>query len=107
MWNDWLGDEASAKYGVFGYYSLDLSLKNGKSLPTGSKLIALNTNACEALNFYLWGERSDPGHQFAWLEQQLLEVEASGGIAILMGHHTPASCQHNWGIRLRALIERF
>jgi hypothetical protein len=76
MWNDWLGDEATAKYKEYGYYSLDLNLKNGKSLPTGSKLISLNTNACEAHNYYIWGERSDPGHQFAWLELQLLEVEA-------------------------------
>ena len=52
------------------------TLMNGKSLPANSRLIAYNTNACDKLNFNVWGERNDPGHQIAWLEQQLLEVEA-------------------------------
>ena len=63
FWSDWLGEEAKAKYGEYGYYSKDIStLKNGKSLPQGSRLIAYNTNTCDALNFNAWGERHDPGH---------------------------------------------
>ena len=55
-WSDWLGD-AKDKYGEYGYYSKELILKNGKTLPAGSKVIAINTNSCDALNFYMWGER--------------------------------------------------
>jgi len=69
-WREWLTDEAYAKYGEYGYYSMDIStLKNGKKLPAGSRLIAYNTNACDGLNFDIWGERHDPGNQIAWLEQ--------------------------------------
>lgn len=75
-WSDWLDEAATEKFGEYGHYSMDLSLKNGKELPAGSKVIALNTNSCDMNNWYILGERSDPGHQFAWLEQQLLDVEA-------------------------------
>lgn len=92
-WSDWLGD-AKDKYGEYGYYSKDLTLKNGKALPAGSKVIAINTNSCDAINFYMWGERSDPGNQFEWLELQLAQIEANNGIALMLGHYTPSSCQH-------------
>lgn len=93
-WRDWIGDSAAEKYGEYGYYSKDFVLKNGKSLPANSKVIAMNTNACDVLNFYVWGEREDPGHQFAWLEQQLLEAEAKNGAVLMLAHYTPANCQH-------------
>ena len=83
-----------AKFGEYGYYSMDMKLANGKSLPTGSRVIAYNTNSCDQNNWMIMGQRSDPGHQFAWLEQQLLNVEAQGGIAYLIGHYTPQDCQH-------------
>ena len=47
------------------------------------------------------------GHQIAWLEQELLEVEAQEGLAVLIGHYTPVNCQHEYGVRFRALMERF
>lgn len=106
-WSDWLGEEATSKYGEYGYYSMDLKLKSGKELPAGSKVIAYNTNSCDQLNFFVWGERQDPGNQFAWLEQQLLEIEAQDGLAIMIGHYTPQNCQHEFGVRFRALMERF
>ena len=93
-WRDWLGDEAAEKYGEYGYYTKDLTLDNGKAFPAGSKVIAYNTNSCDMLNFHVWGERNDPGGQFAWLEQTLLEIEAAGGHAIMLGHYTPYNCQH-------------
>ena len=50
------------KYSEYGFYAMDLKLLNGKELPAGSKVVAYNTNACDALNFHVWGERNDPGH---------------------------------------------
>ena len=80
---------------------------NGKKVPTGSRVVVLNTNVCNLLNFFIYGQRSDPGGQIAWLEQTLLEIETQGGLAIILGHITPNECQHQFGIRYRALMERF
>jgi len=41
---------------------MDLTLKNGKSVPPGSRIITYNTNMCDPLNFFVWGERQDPGN---------------------------------------------
>lgn len=51
-WADWLGPTVKDKYGEFGYYSMDIELRNGKVLPPNSKIIALNTNVCDNNNFY-------------------------------------------------------
>ena len=67
-WKEWLTPEAFTKFGEYGFYSMPIELKNGKSLPQGSRLIAINTNVCTNLNFYLYGQRSDPGGHVAWLE---------------------------------------
>ena len=67
-WKEWLTPEAFTKFGEYGFYSMPIELKNGKSLPQGSRLIAINTNVCMGINFYLYGQRSDPGGHVAWLE---------------------------------------
>lgn len=61
-WRDWLTEEAYAKFGEYGYYSMPLELKNGRQLPAGSRLIAYNSNSCDNNNWMIWGERDDPGH---------------------------------------------
>ena len=73
----------------FGYYSMPLKLLNGKKVPHGSQVIALNTNACSDINWFNFGQREDPGGQFSWLERTLREIEAAGGMAIIAEHYTP------------------
>lgn len=55
MWEDWLDEEAFEKFGEYGYYAMDMKLLNGKKLPEGSRLIAYNTQACNALNWFTYG----------------------------------------------------
>ena len=86
---------------------MDLKLKNNKSVPAGSKVIAYNTTSCDALNLYLIEQREDPGNQFAWLANELATIERDGGLAIMLGHIDPVFCQHEWGTRFRALMERY
>ena len=96
-----------AKFGEYGFYAMDMKLLNGKELPAGSRLLAYNTQACNSLNWYTYGERADPGHMYAWMYQELKEIEAAGGLAIVIAHYTPADCQHQFGTRFKALMERF
>jgi len=42
-WEDWLDEDAMEEFGKYGFYAMDMKLLNGKSLPSGSRLIALNT----------------------------------------------------------------
>ena len=86
---------------------MDLKLKNRKVVPAGTKVIGYNTNLYDELNPYNLNERNDPGKQFAWLQNELQEIEANGGLAIMLAHIDPAGCQHEWGTRFRALTERY
>ena len=56
-WKDWMTEEAYEKFGEYGYYSMPITLLNGKEMPAGSKVIAYNTQACNSLNWYVWGQR--------------------------------------------------
>lgn len=88
-WANWLSEEAYTQFGEYGYYSQAIELLNGKSLPAGSKIIAYNTQACNSLNWYIFGQRQDPGGQFAWLEAELAQIESDGGLAFMISHYTP------------------
>jgi hypothetical protein len=71
FWGDshWLSEEEAQKFSEFGYYSKPLSF-NSKG-----RVLGLNMQACNNLNWWLFDDRSDPGHQIAWLEQELLDLE--------------------------------
>lgn len=72
-------------------------------------VIAINTEACYSANYYLISNRNDPGDQLHWLEEKLNKMEANGEIAILIGHHPPASeaALYEWGTRFRILMDRY
>ena len=87
-----MDEQAIAKFGEYGYYSMDLKLKNGKTVPQGTKIIAINTNACDQLNPFELTERDDTGHQYEWLKNELNEIESNGGIAFIISHIDPSEC---------------
>ena len=74
-WTDWLTDDAMESFGMYGYYSMPLTIKSDKQIPAGSKIIALNTNLCDALNPFALTAREDPGHMFEWFQQELESIE--------------------------------
>lgn len=85
-WKDWIGDEAYETMRRWGYFSMDFRKADGGIVQRGSRVIVLNTQAANGLNWWLLGERNDPGNHMAWLEQELREVEEAKGIAYIIGH---------------------
>lgn len=104
-WAKWLTPESLKKFGEYGFYSQDISGVEGMGANT--RVIGINTQACNDLNFYLFKNRYDPGNQIAWLQTELEEVEKLGGNAILVYHIPPNDCLHEWGLRFRAINDRF
>jgi len=82
-WLDWIGQDAVDSFAKWGYFSTDLKKPNGDLVAPGAKLIALNTQAWNTDNWWIAGEREDPGGQIKWLEEQLVAIEKAGGIAII------------------------
>lgn len=70
-WAEWLTEDAMEVFGQYGYYSMPLNLKNGKEVPSASKVIALNTNIVDQFNPYLLTNRQDPGQLYQWFKNEL------------------------------------
>jgi len=106
-WKDNLSEEALEELSVNGFYIDKFATKT--KVYDKVNVIAVNTQATYNANYYLIGQRYDPGNQLAWLEQKLTEMEENGEIAILIGHVPPASesSLFEWSARYTVLMERF
>ena len=83
-----------------------MKLANGEDLNT--RVLALNTNACYNLNFYLIANATDPAGELNWLEKQLAQLEKENKFAIIIGHIPPGrTCIHSWAARFNSLVERY
>jgi len=54
-----------------------LSLKNGTSYEN-VRVVAVTSQPCYQMNFYLWSQRDDPGDELQWLVDLLTDMEAQG-----------------------------
>jgi len=105
MWRDFIGDEAAKAVGDWGYYITPLVVKGQRI--EGVKVIGLNMQACNNMNWYLLQQLDDPGHELEWLENQLKELEANGEVAFIGAHIPPSSCVHSFAARFRAIMDRY
>jgi len=73
------------------------------------RFIALNTQACDAMNFNLIGNPTDPMNMLEWLHNVLLSAEKKSESVILFGHIPTGDdfCVSNYGKRYTVLMERF
>jgi sphingomyelin phosphodiesterase len=101
-WGYWLDAEAIASLKQRGTYAM---LHPGTNL----RMVALNTQACNDQNFYLWVNSTDPGGQVQWLWETLLAAEKNGEVVYMFGHYYLADdgCLKYWSFHLNALIDRF
>lgn len=107
QWQQWMTPDAHEQFKVNGFYSERLKTSSGEEF-SNTRVIAVNTEACYAANFYLMKLRNDPGGILQWLEDTLYEMEANGETAILLGHVPPGdSCLYQWATRFTALMDRF
>ena len=105
-WGEWIGEEAAAEFAQWGYCSVPFKLTDGRVLEN-SKVLVLNTQVANNMNWYLAGEKNDPANHIKWIETQLKEIEAAGGIAYMVGRIQPHNYTHQFGARYQALMERY
>jgi len=102
MWRNWLDEQALASFRTATYYSMVNTQHN-------VKIIALDTEACDSFDIYLWLDPTDPYNQLAWLRQELYDSESKNQTVFIMGHIPPGhyNCHSDWSFRYRALVDRF
>ena len=102
MWYPWLNSQAESTIKAFGGYSV----LHGN---TNLRIIALNTQACNNLNFWFLQNVTDPGNQVEWLQGQLAAAESAGEQVYIIGHIPigDSDCLSQWGYRYKALMDRY
>lgn len=72
-----------------------------------ARVIGLNTQACNNMNWHMWHTMNDPQQHIEWLENELLSAEAIGEKVIIIGHipTNDEDCLNDFSVRFKALAE--
>ncbi len=73
-WEEWLDAEQFETFSKFGFYSQPLRTVSGEEIGN-TRIIGINTQACNNENWYLIENRYDPGDQLAFIVDELDMLE--------------------------------
>lgn len=98
---EWLPEDTSKSIRHGAFYSL----KIGANL----KLISLNMNYCNRLNWWLMINMTDPNSELDWLMKELQLSEDKGEKVHIIGHIPPgyADCLKAWSANYYKIINRY
>ena len=84
-----------------GFYAVDVR--------RGLRLISLNTNYCNRMNYWLLINNTDPAGQLLWLRDQLQDAENSNTKVYIIGHIPPghSGCLKAWSWAYHKLVNRY
>ncbi|XP_064389066.1 sphingomyelin phosphodiesterase-like isoform X2 [Halichondria panicea] len=100
QWSDWLKDEEATntiKRG--GFYNVKVR--------DGLRVISLQTNFANSINWWLLINDTDPAGQLQWLVQQLLEAEKNEEKVHIIGHIPPSGFTKSFGLNYHRIVNRF
>ncbi|KAB0799319.1 hypothetical protein PPYR_07199 [Photinus pyralis] len=100
-WSRWLPKETKQTILKGGYYTV--------LHRPGFRIIALNSNVCYTMNFWLFHDDEDPFGQLQWLADTLAKAEKLGERVHILSHVATgdATCLHNWAEEYTKIIYRF
>jgi sphingomyelin phosphodiesterase len=103
LWKDWLNEDASAQFRKTGYYT-QLLTPNSKD-----RVLVLNCMITDSLNFYIYGNNTDPLQQLKWMEEVLRFSEKNDERVFVVGHIPPGNSffPSEYSKRYNALSDRF
>lgn len=102
MWKDYLDPEALKQFKQNGFYST-------KDQATGMRLLGLNTQLGDIINFKVWSNSTDPANMLAWMTKELHTAEKANERVFLFGHIPPGDhfTDSIWGKHYKVIINRF
>ncbi|KAK7075331.1 Sphingomyelin phosphodiesterase [Halocaridina rubra] len=110
---DWLYDNLAEMYTPWLPEDTKVTIKRGgffaySPLP-GLKVISLNMNYCNRINWWLLLDNEDPVGEVQWLIDELLASEAAGEKVHILGHIPSGGgdCDHTWSHVFNTVITRF
>ncbi|XP_062511163.1 sphingomyelin phosphodiesterase-like [Corticium candelabrum] len=98
-WSHWLPKDTQETIRYGGYYTVKVR--------PGWRIISLNMNYCQSLNFWLYINSTDPAQELAWLIKQLQEAEDVGDKVHILGHQPVSSCMSQWKENYYEIVNRY
>ncbi|GAV05396.1 hypothetical protein RvY_15537 [Ramazzottius varieornatus] len=100
-WNQWLPAESLKTVASGGFYRVDVF--------PGLRIISLNTNYCNNMNWWLLVNMTDPDNELQWLISELQDAENRGIKVHLIGHIPPGSgdCMRTWSRNFYKIVTRY
>jgi sphingomyelin phosphodiesterase len=107
LWKDFFTSaEAHQSFADWGYYSMPFTLKSGRKFEN-TKVIGINCQGSNDMNWFLPSILNDPGMQIDFLEHELSQLQKVGGSAIVLSHFPPTSYLYSFGQRFYSLMDRY
>lgn len=101
QWSKWLPNDTQSTIQKGGYYTVVHR--------TGLRIVALNSNVCYVMNWFLVYDDVDPFDQLAWLVTVLQDAENKGETVLILGHvpSNDNSCWRVWSQQFRRIVDRY
>ena len=103
VWSPWLPAESIETVKKFGYYTA--------LVEPGFRIVSINMNYCNDLNFWTLVDAVDPDNQLRWLVEVLHRAESNNETVHILGHIPPAvvnsDCVPVWRNNYYRIINRF
>lgn len=101
LWSNWLPDDTMADIRRAGYYTI--------LIEKGFRLISLNTNFCNNMNWWLLINTTDPMGQLGWFMDVLQTAENNNEKVHIIGHIFPggSSCLKAWSWNYYKIVNRY
>eukprot|EP01133_Synstelium_polycarpum_P004085 gene4085-4761_t len=102
-WSDWIDTQALASFQYAGYYTMPM-----RGIDKG-RVISLNTNWCEELNFQIIGQPIDASGMLKWLIDTLDAAEKAMEKVYIIGHipSGQVDCIEPWSRRFYQIVDRY
>jgi len=101
QWSIWLPEESlkTVRHGL--YYTVKVE--------PGLRIVSLNMNYCNNMNFWLLVNDTDPAEQLSWLISTLQAAEDAKEKVYILGHIPPGSsdCLITYATKLKTIINRY
>ncbi|XP_063883704.1 sphingomyelin phosphodiesterase-like isoform X2 [Scylla paramamosain] len=101
LWAEWLPESALVDVRRGGFYQY--------SPVSGLRVISLNMNFCNTINWWLLIRNEDPVEQLKWFVETLGNAEAAGEAVHIIGHIPTGGgdCEHTWSHVFNQIVYRY
>ncbi|XP_045113950.1 sphingomyelin phosphodiesterase-like isoform X2 [Portunus trituberculatus] len=101
LWAEWLPESALVDVRRGGFYQY--------SPVPGLRVISLNMNFCNSINWWLLIRNEDPVEQLKWFVETLAHAEAAGEAVHIIGHIPTGGgdCEHTWSHVFNQIVYRY